>query len=205
MSRSSSLVPALFALVGTWIGYGIASASQASVDPRQELPALSPGSRDAQADPNLAALLEEVRALGDRIAALAPTRVAAVDQRAPAASDGEPGTARIVNLLERCTTLIERLEATGAPDSSSRLLMPADSSQSKFFEEFDWDEPDARQALTDELLLFSRQQVLDRLGKPDYIDDNTRETWFYKRAESEGTKTELRVAFLDGFVIWTSW
>jgi hypothetical protein len=201
MSRSSSLAPAVLALVGTLVGYGIASASHGADDPRQLSTTLSPGPREAPADPNLAALLEEVRALGDRIAALAATD----DQRTPVDSSGAPGTERLVDLLERCTTLIERLESTGSRDFSSRLRMPTDSPKLKSFEAIPWDEPGAQQALTSELMLSSRQQILDRFGKPSFIYDNDGELWHYERTDRGAKARGLSLRFIDGHVMSANW
>ncbi len=204
------LAPALTAFGGALVGFVLASASAAptpSFDPSPATLEVPQG-----ADPNLEALLAEVRALGDRIEGLArarggPASAAATDsERTALATETHAGpeTADVARLLERCTTLLERLEQRTANGSGPARLAPAAATASRApLEALDFADRDLDQQLTKQHRLSGYQQVLDRYGTPDNVRNmanSIQVSWVYNIELRNGDTFDITFVFIDGMV-----
>ena len=205
------LAPALTALGGAVVGFVLASASAASppasLDPTPLPLAVSQG-----ADPNLEALLAEVRALGDRIEGLAhgrgtpPNAGAASSERTALATetDETAPTADVARLLERCTTLLERLEQRTATGSGPAPLAPAPATASRAaLEGLDTTDRELNARLSKQHRLSGYQQVLDRYGTPDNVWNSANSIkvhWGYDIELRNGDTFDVTFEFIDGMV-----
>ncbi len=199
----TALFPAVLALVGTLVGYGIAEASRAPGVSPASPPALTkpvaPGSAARSDD---SALVLELRALGDRIeAALARGG----DARAPVVGATEADTDRVVALLERCTTLIERLERAESSALPRALVAPKAADRSALSRPpADGDSERAQwlRELKARHLFWSYQDVLDAYGPPDSIngDEDGYVQWRYLFEEPGAEQQSVHFYFYDGLV-----
>jgi len=207
MNRSQALIPAVIALGGVLMGFALGALSCGpgpSTGARPLGAALSPPT----ADPNLEALLEEVRALGERISELVAARPmtapsAATPSHTPTERVDAAPTAEITRVLDRCAELVERLERrTKAPGHRELSLGTPGASREKFLE-YDLSAPDTDNQLHRDHLLLSYQQILDRYGAPDSVSSSKDGSvfWLYSNVAAGRTATTWHFTFLDGLVM----
>lgn len=207
MNRSPSVFPALFALAGVLLGFALGALS-CGPGPGVGTPPIGPALSPPGADPDFAALLREVRALGDRIAELAAARPttavpAATPERAPVEGTGQVTTTELSQLLERCAGLVERLERRTGGTERRDLTLVIPGATKKRFNEYNRHEDDAEDRFSSDHLLWSYQQVLDRYGTPDSIStmDKGRVYWRYDLVLSNGDEETTSFYFTDGLVM----
>lgn len=199
----SALLPAAFALVGTLVGYGIAEASRDPVAPPASPPALSkPVAPGSAAPTDDGALVLELRALGDRIEAAVAR---GGDARAPVVGAAEADTDRIVALLERCTTLIERLERAENSALPRALVTPEPADRSALSRPPLSNDPGKTEWLREfkaRHLFWSYQDVLEAYGPPDTIngDEDGYVQWTYLFREPGAERQSVHFIFYDGLV-----
>lgn len=205
------LAPALTALGGALVGFVLASASAGSpppsFTPSPEALVVPQG-----ADPNLAALLVEVRALGDRIEGLAHGRgalpaagpVPSERTALPTSTDETTETVELARLLERCTTLLERLEQRTATGAGPARLAPAPATASRAsLKGLDFSDRELDARLTKQHRLSGYQQVLDRYGTPDNVwnsSNSIKVSWGYDVELPNGDTFDITFEFIDGMV-----
>lgn len=202
MPKIQVIVSIVSVLLGTLFGFAIASASQpeASIETAK---ALNPVERTVGEDPNLAAILRELRGIGDRLVA---------NSRTPS-SPGESSSARevvvpegtnyeeVTTILDRCTTLMERLERRTASSSRGSMTTAPTTYSRKALANMGDIEYEALKAFTHEHLLLGYQQILDQYGKPDQVYHREGQvTWYYEIVGPTDTRSwEFR--FADGMLI----
>lgn len=205
MPRSSSLVPAAFALAGTLIGFGIATASRGDAAvPAADL-ALQPAKEGSGTDAAIAQLSEEIHWLGQHIASLAGARAGATtgatNAREPLVPDSESGATHIVALLERCTTLIERLERGAAGGRPADLVVDNPAASRASLEELDFEAEDFAARVSKQHLLWGCQRVLDAYGAPDMIwSDEKGVVWAYRIEREAGDSVLMQFRCVDHYV-----
>jgi len=201
MSRANTLFPAIFALLGTLLGYGIASASQADTQPSTTDMVLQPGTGGLQDDAALDVLIQEIRALGGQLTLLAEARTGPTAERVPVSATPASQTASIVALLERCTTLIERLERSAASGRTADLALGSPSASLDSLFSLDLEADGFTKQFNQQHLLWGYQRVLDTYGKPrTIVGDDSGVSWFYWTEKSNGEERTLTVRFVDGYV-----
>ena len=205
------LAPALTALGGAVVGFVLASAT-AAPPPSSLDSAPAPLAAAQNADPNLEALLGEVRALGDRIEGLArgrqgPGSDASTDsERTALATETHASseTADVARLLERCTTLLERLEQRAATGAGPARLAPAPATATRApLEALDVTDRGLDAQLTEQHRLSGYQQVLDRYGTPDNVwnmANSIQVSWAYNIELRNGDTFDITFVFIDGMV-----
>jgi len=148
-----------------------------------------------------------MRALGDRIVSLQSTpsrpaspvtsseRVPVGDGTVPAG--GEP-TEAVVQLLERCTALLEKLDRRVGSGSRRELSEAPATASREPLSQYRRGNDEKEAKFTKDHLMLSYQQIIDRYGKPDhyYPGDNGTRAWQY------GTRKGARwtFTFTDGLV-----
>lgn len=203
MSKLASLVPALNVLIGTLCGIAIASFWQpVTVDSKPA--ALDPAPGNQGADPNLAAILGELRSISDRLAlpraklAASPTQPAS--SREPVVDDGTTST-EVTTLLERCTTLIERLERRTSSPGAERALIPAPrGSARRTLAQLTRLNEEELASFSREHMFWTYQQVLDHFGQPNEIwTEDAAVTWYYEIDDPDENHS-WTINFADGML-----
>lgn len=177
------------------------------VGDRESEPA-PPRSTLSQAEPeSLQPLLEEIRKLGGLMSVLA--RPAAVRETADrtALGDGEEiaSAPDMVELLERCSALIERMEQRGSTSASqtNSLFFDSPSATSENLNQFP-ETLEGEKAFLAKHQLWSFQQVLDRYGRPNEINVHDNEiVWRYMVTRPEGETVGWNFIFVEGLVYRT--
>ena len=214
MTPKNSVLPVTIALAGTLLGFFLGASARAAEAPGAARPTsggeLWPTADDTSQD----RLIAELRTLGDRIVALhqlpatgggsvVPQEREAVSQRQVVAPPGP--AADITQLLDRCTTLLERLERRVAQDGESRLSLTTPRATREDLLQYDEAVEGAGDQFQEDHVLWGYQQVLDRYGKPDSVsvqqDGSVR--WYYELFSAESLKQErgYRFYFSDGLLV----
>lgn len=203
MSKLASLIPALNVLIGTLCGIAIATLWQPT--PTATSPAaLDPGLDAGVEGERLSAILSELRSIDDRLAlpqvTSAPEASRTSYAREPVIDD-DTTNPEIATLLQRCTTLIERLERASSSGRQSLAPAPASASRKGLAEQEGIGRDELEQFARGHYL-WSYQQVLDRYGMPDKIW--TRQdggmTWNYQ-VEGRLEENDWQFRFSDGVII----
>ena len=208
MTRQTAFLPVLIALAGTVLGFvlgiqscGAGASSGSAASSREQ--ALAPG----DSSDLLAPLLAEVRALGDRMAELVrarpggPAPTSALKLANEDAGEGVD-VSEVTRLLERCTTLIERLERRTQSGGGGALQLVNPLADPKGMLLYLDDEEGVEERFTRDHLLLSYQQVLDRYGQPDVINatGNGQARWLWELQLPGGDTDYWTLYFLDGRV-----
>ena len=206
MARSPAVFPALITLAAVLFGFILGAVSCGSALGPSAPPieaALSPPGED----PNLAALLREVRALGDRISAIAVARPTApasepASSRTPVEGSEMVTVTELSRLLEHCTALVERLEQRTRGEERRDLSRVTPSASRERFIDYSRG-ADAYVRITRDHLLWSYQQILDRYGLPDGIstDSHGGIYWRYVVTFPGSAENTMSFLFADGLVI----
>ncbi len=207
MTPKESALPVSIALVGALLGFFLASSKQC---PHPHGASDSVALTPAAGGTDLAPLLDELRALGDRIVSL---QAGAVMPRVPSvttdrvsvaassdAATNEPAEA-IVLLLDRCTALVERLERKVNSGPQLDLSQPPPTASAQSLKQYDDSPGHGEKEFTGDHLMWSYQQVLERYGKPSEFYRNSGGVirWAYETDEGVDGRTRSFI-FVDGFV-----
>lgn len=168
-------------------------------------PPLSSTSLDAP--DSLEPLIEEIRKLAGLMSERArpsPVRETA-NRTALGETENGVNAPDMVELLERCAALIERMEQRGSASAgqTSPLFLNSPSATSENFLQY-LDTDEGLQTFNEEHQLWNFQQVLDRYGRPDEIRaNNSTLIWTYKRVRPDGFEDGWNLLFANGFVFKT--
>jgi hypothetical protein len=173
-------------------------------------PAARGGEREAPGDLKeaVARLESTVRLLADRLdrAVAAPASQGNARERAVAGGGAaNPNKDEILAAIDRLAAAISGPGAPGAraPGAPPLALSPQ-LSQKKLAETLaSFDATNDRQAVTDEHLFLTYQQILDRYGRPSRaMPFNSGVLWEYEIKNTEGSVTgTIGISFYDGMVL----